>query len=47
MLELVDGETLAERIARGALPVAEALNIARQIADALETAHEKGSSTAI
>ena len=51
VLELVEGETLAERIARpvrdpvaGApgLPVSEALTIARQIADALETAHEKG-----
>jgi serine/threonine protein kinase/Tol biopolymer transport system component len=62
VLELVEGETLAERIARGggpkgpplrlhersawssdpAIPVAEALDIARQIADALEAAHEKG-----
>ena len=42
VLELVDGETLAERIARGALPLAESLNIARQIAEALETAHELG-----
>ena len=39
-LELVDGETLAHRIARGRLPVDEALRIARQIAQALETAHE-------
>jgi len=42
VLELVDGETLAERIARGPLPVAQALEIARQIADALDAAHEKG-----
>jgi eukaryotic-like serine/threonine-protein kinase len=41
-LELVDGETLAERIARGKLPVEEALRIARQIAEALEAAHEQG-----
>src|SRR5262245_36042792 len=39
VMELVDGETLAERIARGAIPVEEALTIARQIADALEAAH--------
>jgi serine/threonine protein kinase len=42
ILELVEGETLAERIARGPIPVDEALDIARQIADALEAAHEKG-----
>src|SRR5512135_3303492 len=42
VLELVGGETLAERIARGPLPVEEALAIARQIADALEAAHERG-----
>jgi len=42
VLELVDGETLAERIARGPLRVADALAIARQIADALDAAHEKG-----
>ncbi len=42
VLELVGGETLAERIARGPIPVEEALGIARQIADALEAAHEKG-----
>src|SRR6185503_18596222 len=41
-LELVDGETLAERIARGRLPVEEALRIARQMAEALQTAHEHG-----
>src|SRR5262245_45004631 len=42
ILELVEGETLAERIARGALPLDEALGFARQIAEALEAAHEKG-----
>jgi serine/threonine-protein kinase len=42
VLELVDGETLAERIARGPIAVEEALNIAKQIAEALEAAHEKG-----
>jgi len=40
ILELVDGDTLAERIAPGPLPFPEALSIARQIADALEAAHE-------
>src|SRR5215813_12487656 len=42
VLELVGGETLAECIARGPIPVGEALNIAKQIAEALEAAHEKG-----
>ena len=42
VLELVDGSTLADRIARGPIPLAEALPIARQIAEALEAAHEKG-----
>jgi len=42
VLELVDGPTLADRIQYGRIPVAEALKIARQIADALEAAHEKG-----
>jgi len=42
VLELVEGETLADRLQREALPVAEALTIARQIADALESAHERG-----
>ena len=42
VLELVEGETLATRIQRGPLPVAEALTIAREIAEALEAAHEKG-----
>jgi serine/threonine protein kinase len=42
VLELVDGETLGGRIARGAIPVREALNIAIQICEALEAAHERG-----
>ena len=42
VLELVEGATLAERLARGPLPVREALTSARQIAEALEAAHEKG-----
>ncbi len=41
VLELVEGPTLAERLARGPLPIAEALAIARQIAEALDAAHEK------
>jgi eukaryotic-like serine/threonine-protein kinase len=42
VLELVEGPTLADRIAGGRLPMGEALPIARQIADALECAHEAG-----
>jgi serine/threonine-protein kinase len=42
VLELVNGPTLAERIAQGPLPLDEALPIARQIAKALEAAHEHG-----
>ena len=42
ILELVEGETLADRITRGAIPLDEALPIARQIADALEAAHDQG-----
>jgi serine/threonine-protein kinase len=42
VLELVEGETLADRVARGPVPLADALGIARQIAEALEAAHEKG-----
>src|SRR5262245_23133546 len=42
IMEIVEGPTLSDRIARGALPWPEALRIARQIADALESAHEKG-----
>ncbi len=42
VLELVDGETLADRLRRGPLPLAETLAIARQLADALDAAHERG-----
>jgi Tol biopolymer transport system component len=42
VLELVDGESLHTRIARGRIPIDEALGLARQIAEALEAAHEKG-----
>src|ERR1700686_950551 len=42
VMELVEGEDLSQRIARGAVPLDEALPIARQIADALEAAHEHG-----
>ena len=41
-MEFVDGPTLADRIARGPIPLDEALAIARQIAEALEAAHEQG-----
>ena len=41
-MELVDGPTLADRIAQGPVPIDEALTIARQIAEALEAAHEQG-----
>jgi serine/threonine protein kinase len=41
-MELVEGEDLSHRIARGAMPLDEALPIAHQIADALEAAHEQG-----
>ncbi|MCG6925343.1 MAG: serine/threonine-protein kinase [Acidobacteria bacterium] len=41
-LELVEGEDLKERLARGAIPVDEALEIAEQVAEALEEAHNKG-----
>ena len=47
VLELVEGETLAERIQRGHIPIEEALEIAKQICEALEGAHEKGSSIEI
>src|SRR5881296_2381214 len=47
VLELVEGETLADRIARGPIPIDEALSIAAQIAEALEAAHEKGIGTAL
>jgi serine/threonine protein kinase len=42
VMELVEGEDLAQRIARGAIPIEEALPIAKQIAEALEAAHEHG-----
>ena len=42
VLELVEGETLAERLERGPLPIADALVVARQIAEALAAAHERG-----
>ncbi len=42
VMELVEGENLSAHIARGAIPVADALPMARQIADALEAAHEQG-----
>jgi Tol biopolymer transport system component len=42
VMELVPGETLADRIKRSAIPIEEALPIAKQIAEALEEAHEKG-----
>src|SRR5215472_17253113 len=42
VMELVEGPTLHDRIAQGAVPLEEALAIARQIAEALEAAHEKG-----
>jgi eukaryotic-like serine/threonine-protein kinase len=42
VMELVEGPTLAERIHQGAIPLDEALPIARQIAEALECAHERG-----
>ena len=41
ILELVEGETLAQRLARGPLPVGDALDVCRQIAEGLEAAHEK------
>ncbi len=41
-MELVEGEDLSQRIARGPIPLDEALPIAKQIADALEAAHEQG-----
>ncbi len=42
VLEYVPGETLAERLRRGSLPVEEALGIGKQVAEALEDAHDKG-----
>jgi len=42
VLELIEGETLEQRLRKGAIPVPEALDIARQIAEALEAAHDEG-----
>src|SRR5262245_51863140 len=42
VMELVEGPTLADRIAQGPIPIDEALDIAKQIAEALEAAHEQG-----
>ena len=42
VMELVEGETLADRIVRGRIPIDESLAIARQIADALDAAHAHG-----
>ena len=42
VMELVEGPTLADRIKKGPVPLTEALDVARQIAEALEYAHEKG-----
>jgi serine/threonine protein kinase len=47
VMELVEGEDLSQRLARGAIPLDEALPIARQITEALEAAHEQGSSIEI
>ena len=41
-MELVEGPTLADRIGHGPIPIEEALRIAKQIAEALEAAHERG-----
>src|SRR5258705_3103578 len=42
VMEFVDGEDLAERIGRGAVPIDDALDVAKQIACGLEAAHERG-----
>src|SRR4051812_40474142 len=42
IMELVDGDDLSQRIARGPIPLIEALPLAKQIADALEAAHDQG-----
>jgi serine/threonine-protein kinase len=41
-MELVEGEDLSERLSRGPRPIDEAIAVARQIAEALEEAHERG-----
>jgi serine/threonine protein kinase len=45
VMELVEGETLADRIAHGPMPLEDSLPIARQIAEALEAAHSRRSSS--
>lgn len=47
VMELVEGDDLSQRIAQSAIPLDEALPIAKQIAEALEAAHEQGTSIAI
>src|SRR5688572_7695210 len=42
VMELVEGDDLSQRIARGPIPVGEAIPIAKQIAEALEAAHDQG-----
>ena len=42
ILQLIEGETLTERLRTGAMPIDEALDVCKQIAEALEAAHEKG-----
>src|SRR5207245_2398070 len=42
VMELVEGPTLAERIAQGPIPIDDVLNVGRQIAEALEAAHDAG-----
>lgn len=46
-MEVVEGPRLADRIQQGAIPLEEALGIAKQIAEALEAAHDKNCSAAI
>ena len=46
VMELVEGEDLAQRLSRGRIPLDDALTFAKQIAEALEAAHDQGSSTA-
>jgi hypothetical protein len=47
VLELVEGPTLTDRLARGAIPLAEAVAIARQVAEWIKAAHERGVCIAI